>query len=342
MELVIESFKHTLTVTTFVFVMMVWVDYANVSTRGALARSFAGNAGRQYVASSFLGAIPGCLGAFMNVSLFIHGLISFGAVVAGMVATSGDEAFVMFAMFPRQALLLTVVLFVVGVAPGWLVDRVGARFPIVQRSRCSTPQVHEHDDCRCFRWPELLDDLRRPTLARAALALLLAFVLYSFVSGAIGPPAWDWTRVTFVILIASTLLIVVTVPEHYLHEHIWNHIAKRHLWRIAVWTFGALALVNVAMAHWPLETYVRDHMAWVFFAACVAGLIPESGPHLIFVVLFAGGLIPFSVLLASSIVQDGHGMLPLLSHSVGDAVAVKAINLVIGVVVGGIVYLLGW
>ena len=37
--------------------------------------------------------------------------------------------------------------------------------------------------------------------------------------------------------------------------------------------------------------------------ACLLGLIPESGPHLIFVAMFAEGIIPISTLPASSIVH---------------------------------------
>ena len=87
---------------------------------------------------------------------------------------------------------------------------------------------------------------------------------------------------------------------------------------------------------------MRDNMGWVFLVACIVGIIPESGPHLILVVMFANGLIPFSVLLASSIVQDGHGMLPLLSHSLKDTVAVKLISFLSGLLIGGSLYLLGW
>ena len=43
---------------------------------------------------------------FFNVSFYVHGLISFGTLTGGMIATSGDEAFVMLALFPKQALLL--------------------------------------------------------------------------------------------------------------------------------------------------------------------------------------------------------------------------------------------
>jgi hypothetical protein len=50
--------------------------------------------------------------------------------------------------------------------------------------------------------------------------------------------------------------------------------------------------------------------------------------------LYAAGDIPAAVLVTSSIVQDGHGMLPLLAESRGDFVKVKAINLALGLAAG--------
>jgi hypothetical protein len=99
--------------------------------------------------------------------------------------------------------------------------------------------------------------------------------------------------------------------------------------------------VEVGFEYWNLEEFVKSHMMLVGIIAVVTAVIPESGPHLIFVMMFANGLIPFSVLLASSIVQDGHGMLPLLSYSVKDSVLVKLFNLVFGIVIGLIFYLFG-
>lgn len=71
------------------------------------------------------------------------------------------------------------------------------------------------------------------------------------------------------------------------------------------------------------------------------GLIPESGPHLIFVMMYAKGLIPFSILLTTSFIQDGHGMLPMLSYSLKDSLMIKAFNLVFGLGVGGTLLALG-
>jgi hypothetical protein len=71
------------------------------------------------------------------------------------------------------------------------------------------------------------------------------------------------------------------------------------------------------------------------------GIIPESGPHLIVVMMHAEGLVSFSVLFTTSFVQDGHGMLPLLSDSIKDSLLIKVFNLTFGLIVSGGLYLLG-
>ncbi|MBW2683365.1 MAG: hypothetical protein JRC69_07380, partial [Deltaproteobacteria bacterium] len=72
------------------------------------------------------------------------------------------------------------------------------------------------------------------------------------------------------------------------------------------------------------------------------GLIPESGPHLIFLTLYVEGTIPLSIFLASSVVQDGHGMLPMLAESRKEFFRVKAINFTVGLLFGFIGFLGGW
>jgi hypothetical protein len=343
MNVIPQTLKETLMVTTFVFVMMVWVDYFNVLTRGRLAGLLKGRGGgRQYFVSALVGDIPGCLGGFMNVSLYEHGLISFGALTGSMMAGHGDEAFVMFALFPRQTLVLTGILFVIGVVGGWLTDCFGPWLKLRRTVACPLSTVHDHEACFAFNLAQIKRPLTNLSWARGTLGLLLAGSLFAVASGIIGPPEWNWKRITFVMLISSALFIVMTAPEHYLHEHIWQHIAKRHLWRVALWTLGALAVVEFGLHHWDLKTLVREHMLYVLLIAGLVGVIPESGPHMVFVMMFAQGVIPFSVLLTSSIVQDGHSALPLLSYSVRDTALMKLISLAFGLGCGGVAYSLGW
>ena len=68
--------------------------------------------------------------------------------------------------------------------------------------------------------------------------------------------------------------------------------------------------------------------------ATLIGIIPESGPHLIFVTLFAAGVVPFPVLLASSISQDGHASIPLLAESKMSFAVAKLINCIVAVLAG--------
>ena len=58
--------------------------------------------------------------------------------------------------------------------------------------------------------------------------------------------------------------------------------------------------------------------------------------------MIAKGVIPFSVLFTSSFVRDGHGMLPLLSYTVKDSILIKILNLLFGLGIGMILYLIGW
>ena len=92
----------------------------------------------------------------------------------------------------------------------------------------------------------------------------------------------------------------------------------------------------------PRGGYPVSHRLPVLLLACLVGLVPASGPHLIFVTLHVQGVVPLSTLLASCVVQEGHGMIPLLSHSRRAVLAVKALKLAMGLTVGIIGHVLGW
>ena len=71
--------------------------------------------------------------------------------------------------------------------------------------------------------------------------------------------------------------------------------------------------ITFGLQYWDLEGFVKANMILIFLICALVGIIPESGPHMIFVMMFANGLIPFSILLTSSIMQDRHGIPPLFS-----------------------------
>lgn len=129
--------------------------------------------------------------------------------------------------------------------------------------------------------------------------------------------------------------------EHFIKEHLWNHVVKKHLKSIFLWTFGALLVINYGMQFLHLEDWIANNIFLVILLAAAIGLIPESGPHMIFITLFAGGMVPFSVLMVSSIVQDGHTALPLLAESKKSFAKAKLINMCIGIIVGILLHFAG-
>ncbi len=270
---------ETLQITLFITIMMIAVDAVNIWSRGKISALLKGKSkSRQYVVASFIGAIPGCFGGFTDVTLYMHGLISFGALAGSMIASSGDEAFVMLAMFPGTAIILFVLLFITGIIGGRVTDFLVKKFKMVTCSDC--PELVVHNTERNLK--------------------------------------------------------------HFFTEHVFEHIIKKHIWKIAIWTFGALLVVEVGFQYLHIEKITSEYKLLLLFLSAVIGLIPESGPHLIFVSLFANGLIPFSILFTSSVVQDGHGMLPLLSYSIKDSIKIKVFNFVFGLTLGLILFAAGW
>jgi hypothetical protein len=343
----IPVIKHAVMISFLVFLMMLFVDFINTATQGRILAVIQGEQMASYTLSSFLGSTPGCVGAFMNVSLYIHGMISFGALVGGMIATCGDEAFVMLTQFPGTTIFLFFLLFVSGIFFTYLSDKLIKLFQIAPCESCleshcelcmpNADGFQRHMDI--FRITNLYYCFRHLSFIRTFILLMIISFLNLILIGILGPSGWGLKRITFISFAVCSLVIVLFTSDHYLHSHIWNHIIKRHLFRVFIWSFGALIFVHWGLSFWNLDTLVREHLVCVLFVAALVGIIPESGPHLIFVMMYAQGLFPFSVLFTTSFVQDGHGMLPLLSYSIGDSLLVKVFNLVFGIAMGIVFWL---
>ena len=328
------AFKHSMMISSFVFIMLLLIEYINIQTQGRWQSNLKKNKWIQYLLGASFGAIPGCLGGFTVVSLYSHKIMTIGALVTTMIATSGDEAFVMFSLFPGKALLITGILFVIGLIAGFLTDLFVKNPYSLVKDLGHELQIHEKEECHCFPRGKLLSQLKNITFARALLiGLLLSFLFFIF-TGNVGVNLWDWKFITFTFGSLLSLFIVSTVPDHFLEEHLWEHVLKKHLPRIFIWTFGTLLLLHYMNTYINIESWVQNNLIVVLMVAVMVGIIPESGPHLIFVTMYAGGSIPLSVLIASSIAQDGHAMLPLIAISKRSFIWVKLINMVVAFIIG--------
>ncbi|MBN2662761.1 MAG: arsenic efflux protein [Bacteroidales bacterium] len=337
-EPIAHSFEHAIMIASFVLSMMLLIEYVTVQTKNKILKAIGKNIWWQVIIAAMLGIIPGCLGTFVAVSLYAHRVIGFPALVTVMIASSGDEAFVMFSEIPEQALYINLALILIAIIVGFILNLI---FKDKNFMKLHNNMLHSHSDpnCVCFDWKMLVEEYKNISFQRLLLIVGSVLFLFFLFTGKIGPAEWNEKKIIFLIVGSIMLFIVATVPEHFLIEHLWKHTIKKHLFRIFLWTFGALLVIEIfiPMLNLTEETFKNisdNYFVLLLLVAVLVGFIPESGPNLVFVFLFASGFIPLSILVANSIVQDGHGGLPLLAESPKSFVYSKLINMVVGFIVG--------
>lgn len=365
---------NSIMITGLVCIMMMLIESIDLESKGHFFRGLRNSRISQIGVAALLGSIPGCIGGFAAVSLYSQRLIGFGALVAMMVASTGDEAFMLIAMEPQKALWIFLLLFAIAIAAGLLIEFAGIRRPrsdkdgeILPDSCCHRSNGHElhthghechsgdngmsnQDKDRTFVW-------KRTILLTGVLLFLAALLTGLFghdhgtVSEAVhqhgvheaglGEGLLDlhlldetWMNVLFACLSLILVAIIWKGSDHLVEHQLWDHIILRHLPTIFGWTFGIMAVIGILMHYIDISSWISDNTALMIILAALIGLIPESGPHMLFITLYSAGIVPLSVLLSSCISQDGHSSLPLLAQDKKSFVYAKLLNCLIALCVG--------
>jgi hypothetical protein len=360
-------------------VMMLVIEYITVRFKSSESGKFTKNPWLQIFIAALLGLIPGCLGSFAVVSMYIHRSIGLAAMIANLIASSGDEGFILFAVIPETAVKLTWIIFIISIIAGIVIHLIFKEKKYIGRT-IDHKTVHKNEpECMSFDRKTILPQLRHIIPQRLILIIigvgLSGFLIFrgnthqheftfidtkyfykegnKIVQTTSTSPTevkqdlpheddrdehkggdWGWERITFLIIAGIGLSIVVTVPDHFFKKHLWDHVIKKHFLRLFIWTFSVFIALYFMNEFIDVKKWIEGNLYLIIIIAALIGLIPESGPHLVFISLFASGVIPFAVLLTNSIVQDGHGSLPLLAESGKSFLVVKLINFIIGIIAG--------
>ena len=392
LHLLIDTLRNSVLITGIVIIMMMMIESFNLESHSRFFNRVKGSSFRQVLLAALLGSIPGCIGGFATVSLYSRRLLSFGALTAMMIASAGDEAFVMLAMMPDKALWIFALLFVIAVFSGIAIDWIMKSRNIIdchpepsaichpERSRrrsegagseqrktvtdsslplrMTAPQIKmtpqqigptaggkedamaekdgQDTERRSLTWQRLV---LTGAIALFAIALAAGWMEHDHAVPETGQihlnllSEW-WMNLIFAILCIVMVVIMCFRNDRFIKETLWHHVLQKHLPNIFAWTFGVLLAIGLLSEYIDLNTWVSDNPALMILLAVAIGIIPESGPHLIFVTLYASGLVPLPVLLASSISQDGHSSLPLLAEDKKSFAYAKLLNCLIALIVG--------
>ena len=427
LHILTDALRNSILITGLVVVMMMMIESLNIESKGMFFKGLRKTKTGQVIIGALLGSIPGCMGGFATVSLYTHRMLSFGALVAMMVASSGDESFIMLAMIPEQALILFAILFVLAIVVGIIVDK------IYDRKHAKECHKHHHEDCgvqtdcegfelhehACEHDSEAchhtvtsseassntvtsseakgrVEKSRHYGWKRIIMFCGLAIFIAALATGQLGHdhaghaghnhdghshiehadhnhadhvghshtdacaceqhhadtslrgikdaaaiPSHtinllneDWMNVLFAGLSVIILFVLIFASDHFVEDHLWKHIICKHLPTIFAWTFGVLLVLGITLQYIDIDHWISSNTALMILLATLVGIIPESGPHMIFVTLFATGVVPFPVLLASSISQDGHASIPLLAESKKSFLWAKLVNCAVALLAG--------
>lgn len=339
-EFIKDIFSETLIITFIVIMMMMVIEFIHIKTKGKLVSLMDKNPTHQIILSTLLGLTPGCAGVFAVVALYTHNIIGFGALLAACIASFGDEAFFMLSLIPSKAVLIGSILFCLGIICGLLYNYL--------KPFQSTNDTHQMEH---FVIHDEHEQKRSKPCSKNRFTLISLIVLFviGIYTGIIGEHekgghGLGGEKVMFVIISACTLFMLCFSNRHFIDEHIWDHIIKKHFLKILLWTFGVLTLLHFLMFYIDLNSLNEKNTGKVIMLliALSIGLIPQSGPHLAVVYLFIDGIIPFSTLLANSILQEGHGGIPLIAESTKDFLKLKAVKFIIAILVGIAGIMTGW
>ena len=253
--------------------------------------------------ASLLGALPGCGGAVVVITAFARGNIRLGAMVAALIATMGDAAFLLLAKEPTTYLKLMSISIFAAVISGWTVDRF-------HRGELYSSEIKHFEKIGIGK-------------LRTRDKLFMAFAAPGLFLGILQLAQVDINNfgilVTILGLLGAFLSISVWVlsPINAVSssdDHPFTRSSEETSF-VTVWVIAGFLAYEYAYAFFGLDLEVLAEAAWIFLPilAILVGFIPGCGPQVLVTTLYLNGIIPFAALIGNAISNDGDALFPAIA-----------------------------
>ena len=257
----------------------------------------------QVPTASCLGALPGCGGAVVVITAFARGNITLGAMVAALIGTMGDAAFLLLAKEPTTYFKIIIISMFAAIICGWLVDRF-------HRGELYSTEVK-------FLGHTIIGRVRNRDKSYMILALP-GLVLGSMQLMQIN--IYDLGSFVFALGLGGAALSVgvwsispvnaVTVHN----DHPFTRATEETSF-VTAWVIAAYLAYEYAYAFFGLDLAGLADAAWIFIPllAILVGFVPGCGPQILVTTLYLNGIIPFAALIGNAISNDGDALFPAIA-----------------------------
>ena len=253
--------------------------------------------------ASVLGALPGCGGAVVVITAFARGNIRLGAMVAALIATMGDAAFLLLAKEPTTYLKLMGISIFAAVISGWTVDRFhqGELYSseIKHFKKVGIGKLRARD--------KFFMVLAAPGLFLGVLQLaqidINSFGILVTILGLSG------AFLSIIVWVLSPIKAVSSSDDHPFTR------SSEETSFVTVWVIAGFLAYEYAYTFFGLDLAVLAEAAWVFLPilAVLVGFIPGCGPQVLVTTLYLNGIIPFAALIGNAISNDGDALFPAIA-----------------------------
>ena len=253
--------------------------------------------------ASLLGALPGCGGAVVVITAFARGNIRLGAMVAALIATMGDAAFLLLAKEPTTYLKLMSISIFAAVISGWTVDKF-------HRGELYSSEIKNFEKIGIGKLrvrDKLFMFFAVPGLFLGILQLAQIdvnnFGILVTVFGLTG------AFLSISIWVLSPISAVSSSKDHPFTR------SSEETSFVTVWVIAGFLAYEYSYAFFGLDLEVLAEAAWVFLPilAVLVGFIPGCGPQVLVTTLYLNGIIPFAALIGNAISNDGDALFPAIA-----------------------------
>ena len=267
---------------------------------------------------SFLGAIPGCGGAIMVMSLFTRGVVSFGAILAALISTMGDAAFLLIAVKPEAALIILPVTFIVGIISGYIAQPFTKNFLKEKINKSiSINDLPKNKTSNTFYnlWFFIL-------IPGLILGLINAFNINTNfeIFGIDIVLVFSFSAALFCLLL-WVLNPLTDIQMASIHENSYRRVVDTTCF-VTVWviiSFVLYELINLSTNGAIFDSLILFG-PFLPLIAILIGFIPGCGPQIMITSMYVSGQIPMSAQIGNSISNDGDALFPAIAISAKAAI----------------------
>ena len=268
--------------------------------------------------SAFLGAIPGCGGAIMVMSLFTRGVVSFGAVLAALISTMGDAAFLLLATKPQAALIILPVTFCTGIVSGYIVKPFTKNFLQKKINR-----------------DFLITELPKNKTSNKFYLIWFFFLIPGLALGIMNALNIETSYlvsdidiiqfISFLLALYCVFLWVLNpltdIQMASIHENSFRKVVDTTCF-VTVWviiSFVIYELINISTQGAIFES-LKYFGPFIPLMAIIIGFIPGCGPQIMITSMYVSGQLPMSAQIGNSISNDGDALFPAIAISAKAAI----------------------